>query len=109
MEHFVTNIKTIRELEIMQVEVNYQKLLLIYTDEGIYAIDDTCPHKGISLSTGKIEGNTIKCKEHGLPVSFKTGEVVSTRQADFLRLDKNNRSVSTYQVILKNDKVYINL
>ena len=107
MEHYVTDINTLREKGLIQVEVMYQVILVIYTDDGLYAIEDRCPHRGISLATGKIEGNTIKCKDHGLPISFKTGEVNSIRQADFLRLDKESRRISTYPVVVKEDKVYV--
>ncbi|MFW5838700.1 MAG: Rieske (2Fe-2S) protein [Bacillota bacterium] len=109
MEYFVTDIKTLKLRGLMQVEVAYRTLLIIYKDNSVYAIQDECPHQGNTLSTGKVEGDTIKCKEHGLPISFKTGEVYSQRQADFLRLDKASRSIQTYPVVMKDDKIYIKM
>ncbi len=109
MEYCVTDIHTLKEKRLMQVEIMYRVILLIYTDDGLYAVQDNCPHLGTSLSTGKIENDTIRCKDHGLPISLKTGEVVSVRQADFLRLDKAHRKIQTYPVVVKEDYVYITL
>ena len=109
MEHYVANINTLREQEIMQVEVMYRSVLLIYSDGKIYAIEDKCPHQGISLATGKVDGDVIRCKDHGLPISLKTGAVTSERQAAFMRLGQNSRAVSTYSVVLKGEKIFISI
>ncbi|MFH5882551.1 Rieske (2Fe-2S) protein [Liberiplasma polymorphum] len=109
MEHFVTNIDILKEKGLLKVEVMYKAILLIYTEGKLYAIEDRCPHLGISLATSKIDNNTIKCKEHGLPISLITGEVMSETQASFLRLDKNSRHIKTYPVFIKDDKVYIKI
>ena len=109
MEHYVTDIKTLKEEKVMQVEVLYRMILLILTEDEIYAIEDRCPHLGISLSTGKIVSDTIKCKDHGLAISLKSGQVISENQANYLRLDTTNRQIKTYPVVVKQDKVYLRL
>lgn len=109
MEHYITDVSTLKIAGIMQVEVKYRMILLIYSKDGIYAIQDKCPHRGVSLSTGQIVGDSIKCKDHGLPISYKTGAVSSERQADFLRLDKASRQIQTYPVTVKDNKIYITL
>jgi nitrite reductase/ring-hydroxylating ferredoxin subunit len=109
MEHYVTDLKTLEEQKKMVVEVQYREILLLQTDSGIYAIMDKCPHRGVSLATGTVEEETIKCKDHGLKIRLDTGEVASERQADFLRLDKTSRRVTTYAVVIKDDKVYIDM
>lgn len=30
-----------------------------------YAVDDACPHRGLSLSTGSLEGSVLTCSWHG--------------------------------------------
>ena len=41
-------------------------LVLFRTKAGLLsALKDRCPHKGVSLSLGKIEGETIRCRYHG--------------------------------------------
>lgn len=109
MEHFITDLETLKEKTIMQVEVLYRNILLIYTDDQVYAIEDRCPHLGVTLATGKVEDSTIKCKDHGLAISLKNGEVISERQADYLRLDKKSRCIKTFSVKLSDNKIYIEI
>ena len=34
-------------------------------DAGYYAIDDSCPHAGGSLSNGNLQGTRLPCLVHG--------------------------------------------
>jgi 3-phenylpropionate/trans-cinnamate dioxygenase ferredoxin component len=34
--------------------------------DAVYAIDDSCPHNGGSLSNGKVHGTRVTCPMHGL-------------------------------------------
>ena len=58
------------------VEVKDKKIALFRTEEGYYAIDDTCPHKGGPLSEGEVEGNEVICPWHGAGFNVKSGEVL---------------------------------
>lgn len=107
MEHYVTDIDTLIENETMQVEVMYRMILLVYSAGEVYAVEDRCPHMGISLSKSKVDSDCIRCKDHGLAISLKSGEVINENQANYLRLDKSSRSIKTYQVSVKEGKVFI--
>lgn len=42
------------------------ELVLFRTQSGLLsALKDRCPHKGVSLSLGKVEGETLRCRYHG--------------------------------------------
>lgn len=101
MEHLISSIETLKEKGRIQKEINYQNILVVYTNEKVYAIMDKCPHRGVTLANGSIEATVIKCKDHGLGISLETGDVLSQRQIDFLHLDKYSRSVKTYQTVEK--------
>jgi nitrite reductase/ring-hydroxylating ferredoxin subunit len=109
MKHHVASLESLKEKKKMQVTVKYQDILLIYENHHVYAIMDKCPHQGIPLATGMVNGNVIKCKDHGLAISLDSGEVISERQITFLRLDRYSRSVKTYEVSIEEDNVFINL
>lgn len=48
--------------------------IVLFNAEGtLYAIDDSCPHSGGSLSGGKLEGLTLQCPAHGLKFDITTG------------------------------------
>jgi 3-phenylpropionate/trans-cinnamate dioxygenase ferredoxin subunit len=39
----------------------------------LYAIADSCPHAGASLSNGNLEGCVVQCRAHGLKFDLSTG------------------------------------
>lgn len=39
----------------------------------LYAIDDSCPHAGGSLVTGRLDGSTVTCRAHGLRFDLGSG------------------------------------
>ena len=41
-------------------------------DDAAYAIDDSCPHAGGSLSNGKLQGARVTCPVHGLKLSLES-------------------------------------
>ena len=109
MEHFISTVEELREKGKIQKEINYQDVLVIYSKDEVYAIMDKCPHMGVPLYTGRVEGEVIKCKDHGLGISLETGQVLSQRQIDFMRLDKYSRSVKTYNTIVKDGNIYVEM
>lgn len=42
-------------------------------DDQVFAIDDTCPHKGGPLSEGIVHGNSVTCPLHAWVFSLETG------------------------------------
>lgn len=51
-------------------------LVLFRISGGIYCVSERCPHAGISLSNGDIEGEILTCPAHGSQFSLTTGERV---------------------------------
>ncbi len=48
-------------------------IVLFNVDGTLYAIDDSCPHAGGSLLTGKLDGRMLQCPAHGLKFDLATG------------------------------------
>lgn len=42
-------------------------------DDDVFAIDDTCPHKGGPLSNGIVHGRAVTCPLHNWVISLETG------------------------------------
>ena len=42
-------------------------------EDQVFAIDDSCPHKGGPLSEGIVHGNSITCPLHAWVFSLETG------------------------------------
>jgi nitrite reductase/ring-hydroxylating ferredoxin subunit len=41
-------------------------LAVFRVGDAVYAIEDSCPHAGGSLSNGKLQGTRVTCPVHGL-------------------------------------------
>ena len=66
----------------------------------LFAIDDTCTHRGCSLGDGKLDGSTVQCACHGSRFDVTTGEVVRGPAEDPVR---------SYPVHVANGEVQVDL
>jgi len=70
---------TVKELEyapMKGVVVDGKEILIVKTGTKIFAIGNKCTHMGCKLSSGKLEGETVRCPCHGSMFNVRTGEVV---------------------------------
>lgn len=42
--------------------------------DGVFALDDCCPHKAGKLSQGIVHGESVTCPLHGWVIGLATGE-----------------------------------
>ncbi len=56
-----------------QVTVNGRKIALFNLGGTFVAVDDTCPHRGGSLSDGPVSGTEVQCPWHGARFDLMTG------------------------------------
>lgn len=66
-----------------RVEVHGKRIALFNVDGNVYALDDTCTHRGGPLSEGAIAGEQVTCPWHGATFNIRTGDVLGppARQA----------------------------
>lgn len=62
----------------LAVRVGGREILLVRTAEGLFALEDLCPHAQQPLSTGKATGSLLTCKHHGVRIDLGTGRVVES-------------------------------
>jgi nitrite reductase/ring-hydroxylating ferredoxin subunit len=58
------------------VEIEGKQILVVKLAENFFAIGDKCTHRGCKLSSGKLDGETVRCPCHGSVFNVRTGEVV---------------------------------
>lgn len=52
--------------------------VLVAREQGrVVAFEDRCPHLGVPLSEGKIEGGRVTCRAHGWSFSLETGQGIN--------------------------------
>ncbi|PRY85405.1 nitrite reductase small subunit NirD [Donghicola tyrosinivorans] len=70
------------------------------TDENeVYAVSDTCPHKGGPLSEGIVHGKKVTCPLHNWVFSLETGEAQGADEGQ----------IATYSVRVENGRVLMDL
>ncbi|MFZ2289847.1 nitrite reductase small subunit NirD [Halopseudomonas aestusnigri] len=46
-------------------------------DDGVFALQDRCPHKGGPLSQGIVHGRQVTCPLHNWQIQLESGEAVA--------------------------------
>ena len=85
--------------KMLKVSSNGKEILVANVDGKYFAMDDTCTHKGASLSEGTLESSTVTCPWHGSTWDCKTGKLM-----DFAT--KLN-DLASYKVAVESDSVFI--
>jgi toluene monooxygenase system ferredoxin subunit len=75
------------EGEMMGVEIDRQKILLLRHNGRVHAYADRCPHLATRLSEGIFEGGTLTCAAHHWMFDVDTGEGINPREACLTRYD----------------------
>lgn len=56
------------------VEIDGREVALFNVDGAIYAVENTCCHRGGPLGEGELDGSTVTCPWHLWQFDVKTGE-----------------------------------
>jgi 3-phenylpropionate/trans-cinnamate dioxygenase ferredoxin component len=75
----VKKIGLVKDMEFEPVKgivADGKEILLVNMGKNFTAIGNKCTHMGCKLSTGKIDGETIRCPCHGSMFNVRTGQVV---------------------------------
>jgi 3-phenylpropionate/trans-cinnamate dioxygenase ferredoxin component len=54
-----------------------KEVALFNVDGTVYAIEDSCLHKGASLATGALDGKVVTCRAHGWRYDVTTGSTMN--------------------------------
>jgi nitrite reductase/ring-hydroxylating ferredoxin subunit len=60
--------------KLFSTTINGTRLLLSRVDGTVHAVVDRCPHLGMPMRKGKIEGNIVTCPFHGSTFDIVSGE-----------------------------------
>jgi nitrite reductase/ring-hydroxylating ferredoxin subunit len=80
------------------INIGNKKICLANTANGLYAVNDKCPHNGASLSNGYCSSEgSIVCPVHRYHFDLKTGRAKSG----------GGDCVDTYPIEIRDDGIYI--
>jgi nitrite reductase/ring-hydroxylating ferredoxin subunit len=58
------------------VRIDGRRLCLVRTGEGVFALDQACPHEGYGLTTGELDGDLLTCAWHNWKFRVSDGRCV---------------------------------
>ncbi len=75
------------------------EVCLFWDGDGVYALENFCPHEGAMLSWGFIERGAVVCPLHAAVFDLETGEC----------LDKYADDTTAYKTDVRDDRVWVNV
>jgi toluene monooxygenase system ferredoxin subunit len=67
------------------VVVEKRPVLLVNVEGKVCAFEDRCRHKGITLSSGKLDGHVLTCAVHGWIYDARTGAGINPESVALVR------------------------
>ncbi len=80
-----------------QVSVQGQSIVLFYHEDGVYAVDNRCPHMGFPLSKGTVDDGILTCHWHHARFELACGDTFDIWADD----------VQTYPSDVRDGNVYV--
>ena len=73
----IAETKSFEEEPEQLIKVKRDDILVIKSNDQFHAVNNRCPHLGMSLHAGgcNLEDGTVQCKFHSSTFSYETGEV----------------------------------
>jgi len=95
----VADVGELKPAQMKRITVAGKRLLLVNSDEKLYAVDEMCSHEDFSLFLGCIQDGKIKCSLHGSYFDLKTGQATT---------DPADEPICTYTVKTDDGKIWVN-
>ncbi len=115
---FDTGLK-LNDLELVpfkKITIDKQDIVIGKKNNHVFAFNNTCPHKGASLSKGILDGDNIVCYMHGYEYDIFTGKLKNMKswKKDTTWIEQNSQwrysdDLKTYKIYLDNEKILIEL
>ena len=86
--------------QMMQVELDGEKILLAHVGDRVFALHDECTHEEFPLSSGELVGGQVTCVLHGARFDLETGA---------LRALPAVRPVKTYEARVEGEDVQVRI
>jgi nitrite reductase/ring-hydroxylating ferredoxin subunit len=101
-------------------KVNGKSIVVAHAGGTFYAVENRCPHLGLPLSAGKVEGTNITCPFHGSKFDLITGEnmdwvmgIGSTKLPDWSRailaMGRRPTPVKLFRVVKEENQLYVEM
>jgi toluene monooxygenase system ferredoxin subunit len=83
--------------EVLALRVGGESVLLAAFDSGVVAYEDRCPHQGVPLSKGRLDGCVLTCSAHQWQFDLQSGRGVNPESSRLRR----------YPVRIEGDAIWV--
>ena len=92
------NLNKLKREKRLVVAINGEEVLLLWLNQDVLAIENTCPHQGFPLERGSlnVDSRVLSCPFHGWRFDLLTGKCLHAQV-----------SVPTYQVKLDGIQIWL--
>lgn len=111
MEYKVCNSEELPNNSMKVITIQGSNILVCRSNNRLFALDNSCPHRGASLSKGEINGTRIICYMHDFEYDLNNGKLLhipskwNDQNPNWTRSD----NVLLFPVSEKNGKIYVQL
>lgn len=95
-------------------------VLVVRVGEGFRAVSNKCPHLGLPLAGGKVDGETITCPFHGSKFDLNSGEnldwvtsfvgmKIPEWSRRLLEMGKQPAPLQTFPLVFEEGKLYVEM
>lgn len=117
---FLTNLSDLPAKDRAVFNVAGMSVLVVKVGEGFRAVANKCPHLGLPLAGGKVDGETITCPFHGSKFDLNSGEnldwvtnfagmKIPEWSRRLLEMGKKPAPLRTFPVVVEDGKLFIEL
>jgi nitrite reductase/ring-hydroxylating ferredoxin subunit len=114
MSYRVCSSNDVKENSTMVVRIGRNDIVIGRSGGRLFAFDNSCPHRGASLSKGELKGDNIICYMHGYEYNIFTGKLehMTSWKKDAAWTEQSpewrkSGDLTLFPVIEENGNVYI--
>ena len=111
MEYKVCKSDELPNNSIKVITVRDSKILVCRSNNQLFAFDNSCPHRGASLSKSEIKGTKIVCYMHDFEYDLNSGKLIhipskwNEQNPNWTKSD----NLLLFQIFEKNGEIYLHV
>ncbi len=111
MEYKVCKSEEVPDNSMKVIFIQGSNILVCRSNNQLFALDNSCPHRGASLSKGEIKGTKIICYMHDFEYDLISGKLlhIPSKWNDQNPNWKKSDNLLLFQISEKNGQIYIQL
>lgn len=111
MEYKVCKSEEVPDNSKKVISIQGSNMLVCRSNNQLFGLDNSCPHRGASLSKGEIKGTKIRCYMHHFEFDLISGKLlhIPSKCNDQNLNWKKSGNLLLFQISEKNGQIYIQL